>query len=120
MATGEETDDESLGGGDMHARTSGLADYLAEDEQDAIRIGRRIMARLNWRKLGPGPTMPADPPVLDPDQLLALGGGLLRRGLIGIQLGVFGGRRIREFLVHGISWLTGQLLSADERLNNGR
>src|SRR4029079_5385769 len=50
MATGEEADDESLGGAEMHARISGLADYLAEDEYDAIRIGRRIVARLNWRK----------------------------------------------------------------------
>ena len=40
MATGEESDDESLGGAEMHARTSGLADYLAEDEHDAIRLGR--------------------------------------------------------------------------------
>ena len=46
MATGEESDDESLGGAEMHARISGLADYLAEDERDAIRIGRRIVARL--------------------------------------------------------------------------
>jgi acyl-CoA carboxylase subunit beta len=52
MATGEESDDESLGGAEMHARVSGLADYLAEDELDAIRIGRRIVARLNWRKAG--------------------------------------------------------------------
>ncbi len=51
MATGEESDDESLGGAEMHARTSGLADYLAVDERDAIRIGRRIVARLN--KQGP-------------------------------------------------------------------
>ena len=50
MATGEESDDESLGGAEMHARTSGLADYLAVDERDAIRIGRRIVARLNQRK----------------------------------------------------------------------
>ncbi|MBF4761862.1 acyl-CoA carboxylase subunit beta [Nocardioides islandensis] len=50
MATGEESDDESLGGAEMHARVSGLADYLAQDELDAIRIGRRIVARLNWRK----------------------------------------------------------------------
>ena len=53
MATGEVSDDESLGGAEMHARTSGLADYLAEDELDAIRIGRRIVARLNWRKATP-------------------------------------------------------------------
>ena len=52
MATGEESDDESLGGAEMHARTSGLADYLAVDERDAIRIGRRIVARLNHRKAG--------------------------------------------------------------------
>ncbi len=50
MATGEESDDESLGGAEMHARVSGLADYLAEDERDAIRLGRRIVARLNRRK----------------------------------------------------------------------
>ena len=49
MATGEESDDESLGGAEMHARTSGLADYLAVDEHDALRIGRRIVARLNRR-----------------------------------------------------------------------
>ncbi len=47
MATGEESDDESLGGAEMHARVSGLADYLAVDEHDALRIGRRIVARLN-------------------------------------------------------------------------
>lgn len=56
MATGEESDDESLGGAEMHARTSGLADYLAVDERDAIRIGRRIIARLNWRKATPTPS----------------------------------------------------------------
>ena len=50
MATGEESDDESLGGAEMHARVSGLADYLAVDEHDALRIGRRIVARLNRQK----------------------------------------------------------------------
>jgi acetyl-CoA carboxylase carboxyltransferase component len=52
MATGEEADEESLGGASMHARRSGLADYLATDELDAIRIGRRIVARLNRRQRG--------------------------------------------------------------------
>ncbi|WP_197513821.1 acyl-CoA carboxylase subunit beta [Mycobacterium sp. 1165178.9] len=55
MATGEESDDESLGGAEMHARISGLADYFAVDELDAIRIGRRVVARLNWAKQGPKP-----------------------------------------------------------------
>ena len=66
MATGEESDDESLGGAEMHARTSGLADYLAEDEHDAIRIGRRIVARLNWRKAGLAGGVPAQPGTLSP------------------------------------------------------
>ncbi|QIG46160.1 acyl-CoA carboxylase subunit beta [Nocardioides anomalus] len=73
MATGEESDDESLGGAEMHARTSGLADYLAEDERDAIRIGRRIVARLNHRKAyaEPDPASYAEPDA-DPDELLDL------------------------------------------------
>ena len=56
MATGEEADDEELGGAEMHARVSGLADYLAVDEPDALRLGREIVRDLNWRKLGPAPT----------------------------------------------------------------
>ncbi len=72
MATGEDSDDETLGGAQMHAETSGLADYLAEDEADALRICREVVANLNWRKLGGGPTMPADAPALDPEELLGL------------------------------------------------
>jgi acyl-CoA carboxylase subunit beta len=72
MATGEEADDESLGGADMHARLSGLADYLAADEADAIATGRRIIARLNWRKQGPAPAAAAPPPLLPADQLLGI------------------------------------------------
>ncbi len=72
MATGEECDDESLGGAEMHARTSGLADHLANDEYDAIRIGRRIMARLAWRKTGPGPAAEVEPPCYDAEELLGV------------------------------------------------
>ncbi|MCZ4498826.1 MAG: Propionyl-CoA carboxylase [Marmoricola sp.] len=71
MATGEESDDESLGGAEMHARTSGLADFLAVDEYDAIRIGRRIVARLNWRKYAERTPAFAEPES-DPDELLDL------------------------------------------------
>ena len=53
MATGEESDDEELGGAEMHARVSGLADYLAVDEFDAMRIGREIVAQLNWQSSAP-------------------------------------------------------------------
>ena len=55
MATGEETDDEALGGALMHATKSGLADFLATDERDAIRLARATVKRLNWHKLGPAP-----------------------------------------------------------------
>lgn len=72
MATGEDADDESLGGADLHARSSGLADYLAQDEQDAIRIGRQIVGRLNWRKQGPAPAAAVRPPLLDEDELLGI------------------------------------------------
>jgi acetyl-CoA carboxylase carboxyltransferase component len=72
MATGEESDDESLGGGLMHARQSGLADFLAEDEHDALRIGRSVVARLNWRKPGNGPARIPAEPVHDEDELLGI------------------------------------------------
>src|SRR5437868_977497 len=61
MATGEESDDESLGGADMHARISGLADHLAEDEYDALRLGRAIVRSLNWSKQGAAPQAVQEP-----------------------------------------------------------
>ncbi len=70
MATGEDADDESLGGAEMHARTSGLADYLAADEVECLALGREIIAHLGWRKLGPGPTAPADEPLHPAEELL--------------------------------------------------
>ncbi|HWW52777.1 MAG TPA: carboxyl transferase domain-containing protein [Acidimicrobiales bacterium] len=69
MAIDEDADEEELGGAEMHARTSGLADYLAVDEQDAIRIARDIVTHLRWRKLGPGPTVADEPPRYDPAEL---------------------------------------------------
>jgi len=71
MAIGEESDDESLGGADMHARISGLADYFAIDELDALRIGRRIVARLNWTKLGPKPGAVVEP-LFDQEELIGI------------------------------------------------
>jgi acetyl-CoA carboxylase carboxyltransferase component len=71
MATGEESDDESLGGAEMHSRISGLADYFAVDELDAIRIGRRIVGRLNWVKQGPAPG-PATEPLFDAEELIGI------------------------------------------------
>ncbi len=72
MATGEESDDETLGGAQMHAEVSGLGDYFAEDEMDAIRMCREVVSHLNWRKAGPEPTLAPAPPVHDPEELLGL------------------------------------------------
>ena len=72
MATGEVSTEEELGGAEMHARTSGLGDYLAVDELDGIRIARDVVAHLNWRKRGYGPTLPPDPPVHDPEDILGV------------------------------------------------
>ncbi|MFE5646455.1 acyl-CoA carboxylase subunit beta [Rhodococcus sp. NPDC056516] len=72
MATGEESDDEALGGAEMHARKSGLADYFAADEQDAIRIGRSIVKRINWIKKGPAPRAEIIEPLEDPEELLGI------------------------------------------------
>jgi acetyl-CoA carboxylase carboxyltransferase component len=72
MATGEDADHESLGGAEMHTQVSGLGDYLAENELDGIRMCRELVGHLNWRKHGPGPTMPNDEPIHDPEELLGL------------------------------------------------
>jgi acetyl-CoA carboxylase carboxyltransferase component len=72
MATGEETTHEELGGAEMHSRVSGVSDYLAEDEEDAIRIGREIVAHLNWRKRGPGPSAAVDEPLYPAEDLLGI------------------------------------------------
>jgi len=75
MATGEESDDESLGGAEMHARVSGLADQLAEDEVDCIRLGRDIVRRLNI-PVKPPPL--CVPPRYDEEGLLAIASTDLR------------------------------------------
>ncbi len=59
-ATGEIADDEELGGALMHAGTSGLGDYLAEDDADALRIARELMVRLQWGASGPPSTITDD------------------------------------------------------------
>src|SRR5687767_4466523 len=72
MATGEESDHEELGGAEMHSRVSGVSDYLAEDELDAIRAAREIVAHLNWHKHGPLPAPEVEQPRHDPDELLGI------------------------------------------------
>ena len=72
MATGEESDDETLGGAQMHSEVSGLSDYLAEDEMDALRICREVVSHLNWTKKGLEPTYNATEPEYDKDEMLGI------------------------------------------------
>lgn len=81
MATGEESDDETLGGARLHAETSGLGDYLAVDEMDAIRLCREVVSHLNVRKPGAAPVGDPDPPAHDPEELLGLMARDLRQPL---------------------------------------
>jgi len=68
-ATGEEVTAEELGGGDVHARTSGVADHLARDDSQALMQARRIVGNLNRRKqVGLALREPA-PPRYDPHEI---------------------------------------------------
>jgi acetyl-CoA carboxylase carboxyltransferase component len=99
MATGEESDDETLGGALMHAEVSGLGDYFAEDEMDAIRLCREVVSHLNWRKKGPAPSLKSDEPVHDPEELLGIMGRDLRQSVDvrDVVARVVDGSRFEEF-----------------------
>lgn len=49
-ATGEIVDAESLGGGDVHSRISGVTDYLADNDTHALTMVREIISNLNWHE----------------------------------------------------------------------
>lgn len=72
-ATGEVASEEELGGAEMHTGISGLGDYLAEDDRDAIRIARDIVAKLQWDQRKPLLPIPAfEPPRYPTEDLLGI------------------------------------------------
>jgi acetyl-CoA carboxylase carboxyltransferase component len=110
MATGEDANEEDLGGAQMHCAISGLGDYLAEDEMDGIRLCREVVSHLNWRKQGPGPSLPADPPVHDPEQLLGIVSRDLRQpfDIREVVARIVDGSRFEEFKpLYGPTLVTG-------------
>jgi acetyl-CoA carboxylase carboxyltransferase component len=72
MATGEESDSETLGGAKMHSEKSGLSDYLAEDEMDALRLCRQVVSHLNWDKAGLEPKKISSDPIYNQEELLGI------------------------------------------------
>ncbi|MDR3483068.1 MAG: carboxyl transferase domain-containing protein [Burkholderiaceae bacterium] len=71
-ATGEIASEEELGGAEMHASISGLAEYMAENDADALRIAREIVAALDWNRTLPATPLSYQPPRYDADELLGL------------------------------------------------
>ncbi len=70
-ATGEVASEEELGGALMHTTVSGLGDYLAEDDRDALRIAREILARIDWPREAASPRA-FEPPRGDREELLGI------------------------------------------------
>ena len=72
-ATGEIATDEELGGADMHASIAGTAEYIADDDAQAIAVARDVMAKLRWNDRLPLRTAPSyQPPLYDGEELLGL------------------------------------------------
>ena len=76
-ATGEIATEEELGGAEMHCAVSGLGEYLAQDDREAIGLARRLLAHSGWARSTPAPTWAE--PLLPADDLLALMSGDLRQ-----------------------------------------
>ncbi len=77
-ATGEVVSVEDLGGGDVHTRLSGVADYLAEDDAHALALARRAVGQLNRRKPDTVLWQAPEEPAYDPEEILGVVPGDLR------------------------------------------
>ena len=71
-ATGEVVTAEDLGGGDVHTRLSGVADYLAEDDAHALALARRVVSYLNRAKPSTVQWESVEEPAYDPDEILGV------------------------------------------------
>jgi acetyl-CoA carboxylase carboxyltransferase component len=71
-ATGEEVTAEELGGADVHTRLSGVADYLAEDDEHALHLARTIVGTLNTVKRLPADVATPEEPAYDPREIYGI------------------------------------------------
>jgi geranyl-CoA carboxylase beta subunit len=69
-AIGEDADDEALGGGDMHATVTGLGEYVADDDRQALAIARDLLRNLSWDCIGPPEAAPS--PLFDAEELMGI------------------------------------------------
>ncbi|WP_151717992.1 carboxyl transferase domain-containing protein [Gemmobacter serpentinus] len=77
-ATGEVVTAEDLGGGDVHTRLSGVADYLAEDDAHALALARRAISHLNRARPATVQWQSVEDPAFDPEEILGVVPGDLR------------------------------------------
>jgi 3-methylcrotonyl-CoA carboxylase beta subunit len=98
-ATGEEVTAEELGGGELHSRTSGVTDHLAEDDTHALQIVRGIVSTLAPKAPIPWARTAAEPPAVDPNTLLGAVPSDIRRPYDAREIiaRVVDGSRWREF-----------------------
>ncbi len=74
-AIGQDADDESLGGAELHAVVTGTSEYLAEDDAHALELAREVIGKLGWERgagTAPAPRAPARSPRHDPEEILGI------------------------------------------------
>lgn len=115
-ATGEVVSAEALGGGDVHTRMSGVADYLAEDDAHALALARRAVGNLNRQKPAGVVLQSPEDPAYDPEEILGIVPPDLRKpyDIRELLMRVIDGSRFDEFkprfgetLVTGFAHLMG-------------
>ena len=115
-ATGEVVSAEALGGGDVHTRLSGVADYLAEDDAHALALARRAVGNLNRQKPAGAVWQSPEDPAYDPEEILGIVPPDLRKpyDIRELLMRVVDGSRFDEFkprfgetLVTGFAHLMG-------------
>lgn len=97
-ATGEVISAENLGGGELHAKTSGVVDHLAASDSHALSMARRVVASLNRRRPPHSELLLKEPqaPLYDPSEIGGIVGDNVRRG--------FDVRQVIARIVDGSRW----------------
>jgi 3-methylcrotonyl-CoA carboxylase beta subunit len=109
-ATGEEVTAEELGGGELHSRTSGVTDHLADNDAHALQIVREIVATLAPKTELPWARRPVQAPAVDPETLLGVISADLRKPYDAREViaRIVDGSRLHEFKeLYGATLVTG-------------